>query len=740
MIKPFILSAFLAGIFQICAGQTDSSRVDTASLSAAVVRADKRPIRQTSYGTVINVQSSVLTKGSSILEVLQRSPGVLIDYRNNSISLNGKSGVMVMIDGRLLRMSLEQVVSLLSSMSADDIESIELLTTPPSRYDAEGSGGLINIVLKKNKKQGTNGNFSATAGYGWREKGTISLNLSHNTRNSSFYGSYSFSHNRSYSDLYITSSQDMPFLGGQIEVGLHDTTHVTRNGHDAMGGFDLHLNSRTIFGGSINYSSSNTVYYSFNHQWYNVLPDSLLLSDAFIRQTDRWKNLIGSLYIEKEIRTGEKIRLGVDYLYYNNNNPSNIKSSFLNTNGTPAGGNDSIYAPLQQTYANTGIHAGVLRLDYQKTLSSRMKMEAGIKGADTHDSSASAIQGLVNGDWVTRAETSATIVMKEGIGAAYASMTAQMSPAFQLVAGARYEYSRTTMNDPVTGKQVINRKLGAIFPSLFLSWKVNENTDWQLSYTKRISRPSYNDLASFVGYSDPSAIYVGNPFLQPTITHNLKLGYNHRGSSFSLLFTRDNNPIARYQLKESPSGDLLEVLPENLRYQNSVMAQISLPWRITSWWTMNYALTGSLIQNRLDYTLHPLEYSYLSCSLNLSETFQLPGAFTTELSGWYNSVSYNGTIRSDGCGALNAGIKKELKHNTGTLQLSVTDVLRTEQYNVHYGTLTQEAFSIKNHVQFNTETTQRPILKLTYSRSFGGGGVKNRAEAARDEGNRIRKD
>ena len=745
MIKQFLSAVIVLGLSQVCRGQADTvridtGRIDTAHLSAAVVRADKRLFRQQPYGTVVNVESSIMTRGSSILEVLERSPGILIDHRNNSIALNGKNGVMVMIDGRLLRMSMDQVVALLSGMSADNIERIELLTTPPSQYDAEGSGGLINIVLKKNKKQGTNGTVSATAGYGWREKGTASVNLSHNTPNSSFYGSYTFSHDRSYDNLQITSTQDMPFLGGQLEVGLHDTTHVTRNNHDATAGFDLHLNPRTTLGGSISYSSSHAADYNYNHQWYNVLPDSLLTSNGFVRGDNRWKNLIGSLYMERALRAGEKISFGIDYLYYHNNNPSSIQSSFLNADGTAAGGNDSIYAPIQRTYANTGIHVGVAGMDYKKDLSPGTKLEAGLKETYTHDSSSSAIQGLVNGGWVIRAETSANIVMKESISAAYASLTTPISPSVNLVAGARYEYSRTTMNDPVTGKQVVNRKLGELFPSLFLSWKVDESSDWQLSYTKRISRPSYNDLASFVGYSDPSAIYAGNPFLLPTITHNLKLGYNEHGYSFSLLFSRDENPIARYQLTESPRGDLLEVSPQNLRYQNSITAQAGLPWRISSWWTMNYALTGSFIASRLDYTLHPLTYNYLKYSLNLSETFLLPKSFSIELSGWYSSFSYNGTIRVGGYGSLNAGIKKELPHDAGVLQLSAADLFRTEQFNVQYGTLTQEAFSIQNHVRLNTESSLRPILKLTYSRSFGGGAVKSRVERAGDEKDRVRKD
>src|SRR5580698_1888311 len=160
--------------------RSDSSLHDTIRMAEAVVRAQRPVVQQVTGGTVINVQNSLMTKGSSALEVLTRSPGVTLDYQNNSIALNGKNGVSVMLNGKLLRLSMTQLFALLQGISADDIDKIELLTTPPANYDAEGSGGIINIVLKKNKRPGTNGSLSLTGGYGWREKATGSANVAHN--------------------------------------------------------------------------------------------------------------------------------------------------------------------------------------------------------------------------------------------------------------------------------------------------------------------------------------------------------------------------------------------------------------------------------------------------------------------------------------------------------------------------------------------------------------------------------
>jgi iron complex outermembrane receptor protein len=158
---------------------------------------------------------------------------------------------------------------------------------------------------------------------------------------------------------------------------------------------------------------------------------------------------------------------------------------------------------------------------------------------------------------------------------------------------------------------------------------------------------------------------------------------------------------------------------------------------------MNTNLTGGWRQFKEDYTLQPAEVTYFAWSATFSQNFTLPRNYSAELSGWYNSWAYNGTVRVTGFGALNAGFKKELNNNRGSFQLSVTDLLRTIRINTYYGTLTEEAFSIKNHVYINTESAKIPIIKLTYSRSLGVITQKSQqkqAAGSEDERDRIRKD
>ncbi|GLU57315.1 hypothetical protein Dfri01_67760 [Dyadobacter frigoris] len=235
--------------------------------------------------------------------------------------------------------------------------------------------------------------------------------------------------------------------------------------------------------------------------------------------------------------------------------------------------------------------------------------------------------------------------------------------------------------------------------------------------------------------------YIENPLLKPTITDNIKLGYNYRNYSFSLLFSRDDHPIARYQITQRPEGNLLYVSPQNLDFQNNITFQASLPFKINDWWTMNYGFVGGLRNFKVSYTLIPVEKTYFGYSANFSQVFKLPKSFTMEISGWYNASSYNGSVKTRGFGMLNTGVKKTLKGNDGSFQFSVSDILRTMQINNYYGTLTTEAFSIKNHVAFNTESRVSPIFKLTYFKSFGGNTGKSQhslSSGSKDEAERLK--
>lgn len=696
---------------------------DSKQLGAVFVRGRPRPVEQTIEGTVVHAESSILTKGSSILEVLQRSPGVQFDQHYNTITLNGKNGVTVMINGKVLQLPEDEVVNMLASMPADNLDRLELLTTPSAKYDANGNAGIINIVLKRGHAAGTNGSFTVGGGYGGiGEKANASFNIDHNTGKLDWYGSYAYVHDRTGNNFHAYGSQTVAALGGPNDWQYQSTYRPVNNDHSAMAGLDVRPGHGITLGGSVTYNFSGTSGPGHNRTIYTLPPDSILSYDGTGTGYSHWDNLIASVHAERTGPKGGKLGVAADWIDYANNRPTHVQGSFVDAHGEAVStSTDSLFSPAQQGFSTTGIRVGVGKIDYSKSFGERWRIEAGAKGTYTTSSSYSGIESLINGSWVTSLGSVDAITMHEGIGAGYTSVHIVPASRTTLDLGVRYEYSRTRLTDAGNGQVIDDRRLGVFFPNVLLSQKLNDHSQLQLSYSKRITRPSYKDLSSFIVYNDPLSVFSGNPLLKPTITNNLKLGYINNGYALSVLLSRDDNPIIGWAITAQPGSQLIYIRPENLEYQNYLTFEANLPFKINDWWEMSYDLIAGWRQFKVGYLPVPAEKTYFGFTLNFHETFTLPGAYTAELSGFYNGPGYYGPFRNEGYGSVNLGVKKQLGGKRGSLQLSATDVLRSMSIVSKVGMVGTDAFNSRAYSDWNAESRIFPILKLTYSRSFGSG-------------------
>ena len=541
--------------------------------------------------------------------------------------------------------------------------------------------------------------------------------------------------------MYVDSRQNMPFLGGEMRALGWDTTFAHQNNHNVNVGTDVTLNAGTTIGGSIIYGSNKASGTTYSHLSYTVFPDSVLQYDGSSSGKSVWNNVVSSVYAAHTFKKAGRLEADIDYIYFNHNAPYSVQGNFINKHGEEAGGDQALSAPQQDGFANTNIHVVAGKLDHAIALNKQLQLESGLKTSMAKSNSYAGFESLVNGVWTSDPQIVNDILMKEKIIAAYTSLSGNIQEDMRFTAGLRYEHTLTNMFDAGTSKQVVHRKFSSFFPNLLFTKKLNEQTQLQLSYTKRISRPTYNDLASYIVYNDPTAVSTGNPYLQPTVTNNIKLGYTYKKYNFSVQYSHDVNVIARYQLTESPQQDILYVSPQNISWQNALTFQSILPFKVSNWWTMNYNLTGSFYRYKITHTSQPFIHAYFNYYLQTTQLFKMPKQFSAELSGSYYNVYYSGTQKVNGVVRMNLGVKKELKNNKGSFQLSVTDVLMQEKYNIHYGTLATEAFSINNNVIFYTESTRAPIFKLSYSRSFGNKKTNaSKRSTTADEQERIRKE
>ena len=705
-------------------------RSASKQLGEVVIKADKPQVQQTAEGVTVNVQNSIMTQGSSVLDVLQRSPGVILDQHNNTISLNGKTGVMIMLDGKLMRMSMDQLITLLSGMSADNIAQIELMNTPPAKYDAEGNAGIINIVTKKNKKRGTNGSITLTGGYGMYEKASSGLNINHNTGKLNLYGSYSYWHDHDYGHLNAAGSENDELVGGQTNFSYTGISKPVSNYNDGTLGADIKLDTVTTIGASVNYWGGGNTNLPHNYGYYQST-DATLTYNSFFNNSSHAGIGTANLYLDKTLGGKQTIRADLDYLYYNTRSLSNSKSSFTDNQGNQAGSTDSLFSPVQRDFGNTQINVWVGKLDYSKQLNKKIKLEAGGKATYSRTTANSGIENFENGVWTPNIVGSANnFITYETIDAGYLTFNMQLDSATSLVAGARYEYSHNYTDKSADTNYRVDRKLGRLFPSVFFTRKINNNSSWNLSYTERITRPSYDDLTSYVSYNDPVSVFTGNPLLKPTITRNLKFGYNYHDYLFSILFSRDDDPILGTQVTTGPVKGVVYLRPENADWRNSITLQATIPVKISDWWDMNYTFTGGLKQYKVSFTPQHFEKTFLSGSFNFSENFKFQHGFSAELSGYYYLPSYDANWRAYGNVVVNLGVKKQF--DKSSLKLSVADIFTSSNYQSDLGLLTTDAFNSKVHVIYYGESRITPIIKLTYYRSFGSTGNKNQQK--RDSG------
>jgi len=692
---------------------------ELTALEGVELTAVRKMIKQNKEGTVVHVQSSVMTKGSTALQLLERSPGVVLDQRNGNFLLNGKSGTLVMIDGKPMRFPTSEIMTLLNGISGDNIKKIELLANPSSKYDADGNAGIINIVLNNGENLGFNGALSLTGGAGFGPKQTSSLSLNSATEKLSLYGSYSFSYDESIRDFVAKANNNVPVLGGETETLFQSDIRYIDRSHNLNLGIGKQFSKKSEVGGDLLYNYSNRGFHRVNNASYTFENDDFLKADIHVDGTSARHNLSTSAFYGYKPDDSQKLTVVSDYIHFKNTSPTIVNSRYTDANGVEVSPENEIYDSGNAGMSETKVDVGVVKLDYEKQWGG-LQVEAGAKYTVSKTISESGIEVFRNGEAVADPRFENHIDIDEKISAFYASVDTQVDSLITLTTGVRYEHWDRKFSNGTP-----DRKFGKIFPSIFLSKQFESGNSLVLSYNKRISRPSYIDLSPSLVYNDPTSVFSGNALLRPAIINNISLALDYGDYHLTMGYSHEDNPIARFQTAETQDSDFIMITPQNVDYQTSLFVQADTPIRLSSWWKFNVNTVMGTRKFKIVHTPQNVVHNYLYYTINASQTLKLPKKFTLEVSGVYNSDHYSGSIEVEGFGFLNAGIKKEFKGG-GSLQFSVTDLLQSMNIISHYGALTPEAYGNTGRVHFRPESTSNRVFKLSYIKSFGNKGMKGR--------------
>ena len=699
------------------------ARENVEQLGEVVVTGEKPMFEQKIDRTVINVQSNISRAGGTALDVLQRSPGVTVDKMNSALSLSGKQGVRIMINGKISLIPMSAIVQMLDGMNAENIDRIELITTPPSKYEAEGDAGMINIVMKKTEDKGTNGSLSLFTGYGRDSKYGGTLNMNSRSKNINVYGDLSWRNDNSVQ--YFDTRWAIP-----INNEIHETT--SNNDRDAYTGIfsgniglDLNAGKKTTIG---------VLFSVFDRRWdmdaladinrtINQNPSTSLMMNT-IEEND-WLQLLGNINLRHEFNEDFSMTVDLDKINYNSSNPTDYFQDFYDTQGNPT------TQEQLRSRKETGIDIFTSSIDFTAKISNSVTMDFGARGSFTALDNDIVVETLENEGWNTDSGLTVFAEMDEDIVAGYTSATIKASDKLDLQLGLRYEHTLTNI-DTETEKNVVDRNFGKWFPSIFFNYKINQDNSWVASYSRRIARPSFFQLAPFVIFNDPNNFFSGNISLLPSFTDAVKLEYRHKAILFSLQYSHDENAITLFQPEINADNQQVSTA-QNLSYQDNFSAVLSFPIQLTKWWEMQLNGIGSINKIRADFTENPITLTIERFSFNGVQKFKISKTITAEISGFYQSRNLFGIMETQPFGALDFGIEK--KFNNSNLRVSYSDMLNT---NIMRWAADIPSENLNTSAKIDFETR---ILNVTWSLNFGNNKLKGRRSdktSSKEEQDRLR--
>ncbi|WP_315817230.1 TonB-dependent receptor [Paraflavitalea speifideaquila] len=682
---------------------------NAGQLNAVTVTARKPFVERKIDRTVVNVDALISNAGTSALDVLDKSPGILVDQDGN-ISMNGKSGVVIFIDDKPTYLSGTDLAAYLRSLPSGTLESIEIMTNPPAKYDAAGSAGVINIKTKKLKQKGFNGNIAPGYMQGVYPKSFNSLNLNFRNNTFNYYANMGFNYNEGFSDLLIqrryvnNDGRPHSVFSQNSWIKRQDRSGSLRLGADYT--IDKNNSIGLVLNGTTRKGVSTVDNKSYLYNGANEL-DSLITADNNDKRTFS-RGSAGLNYRHKYKQTGRELGVDLDYIY-NESDASQLykNASYLADNTVK--GRDILTGQLP-SYIN--IYS--FKADYTHPLANGFKAEAGVKGSLIETNNIATYFITVGGNTQADYDKTNHFTYRENINAAYVNFSREWSRvAVQF--GLRGE------NTIMRGHQLGNvqkpdssfkRDYFNLFPTFYLSYKLDSVARNQLvfSYGKRIQRPNFGNLNPFISPLDKFTFYVGNPFLQPTIAHALELSHIYK------------NKITTKLSYEYYDGDINETIelqghqyysrPANVGKSQYLGLSVNTTIDPAPWVTINWFGIAQYASFKADLYNNKLDTSRINYITNFNTQFRLGNGWTAELLGLFRSDFLTTQFVLGDFWTLGGGIQKKILKGKGTVKLTIQDLFYTR---LNYGQI-NNLQNAKGNYRNQGDTR---VLGINFTWNFG---------------------
>lgn len=684
----------------------------SGDMQTVTVTARKPLIEVKADKTILNVEGTINATGTDALELLRRSPGVIVD-KDERLSMQGKNGVKVYVDGRPSPLAGQDLAAWLKSLQSSQIESIQLITNPSARYDAAGNAGIINIVLKKNRTFGTNGTINAGWNQGIKPKYNGGFSLNHRNKKINVFGSYSTY--RRPIESGMNSRRTIP----DTLFDQNGAFFINNKGHNFKTGIDYFPNKKTTLGLMANGSFSNTGLDNSSHTPIIYQPTHtthrLLVADNRGKRTS--DNVNVNLNYVHNYNTGKSLSLNGDYSYHHTRNNQ------LQSNEYFDGGNgEKIRSLISRMNTPTRIDLYSFKADYEQALG-KGKLETGAKVAYVNtDNDFQQYQVYASHEELDK-DRSNRFRYQENINALYANYSRPFK-GFMIQAGLRVENTnlegisrglKKNGADYTPAESGFRRHYTDLFPSAAITFSKDPNHQFSLTASRRIDRPAYSDLNPFEFKIDDYMFYKGNINLRPQYTNSIGLTHVYKNSlTTTLTYSRIKDMFT--SLTDTTETSKAIVYSQNLASQQVWGLNISYVVQYKSF--MSYLNLGA---NHSQYKANMgggrnIDIAASMVNFATQNSLRFARTWTAELTGFYYSPFYTGTSKYKGMWSMDTGLQKQVLKGKGTVKAAVSDVFRTFRF--------QETSDFAGQQTVSNTRFESRLFKLSVSYRFGNAQVK----------------
>lgn len=697
-------------------------------LTAATVKASRAMIEVKPDRTVFNVEGTINSIGADALALMRKAPGIMVD-NNDNITVLGRSGVLIYVDGKRLPLAGQELSNYLQNLQAEQIDRIDIITNPGAKYEAEGNAGIIDIRLKKDKNLGANGSINGNMNQGHYNRSGFNANGNYRNKTLNAFGSIGAGRGTGFTKIVFESFQNA------LKLNEYNRFANDWQQYNYRVGADFFLGKNHTLGFIVNEMHMSNDRRNFNriviaNQATPTMIDSILIANN--TADDERSNNAYNVNYRFDNKKGRSLNIDLDYGKYESD------SRRLQPNQYYAADEETLLTQVINSFHTpSDIAIYTAKADFED------KLWGGTLGAGAKLSRVVSDNSFLfyDGEGVNAVQNnrkSNLFEYDENVYAGYLSYNRSLGKKWSLSAGLRAEQTDATGDLlaflPELQEPPVVLNYLSWFPSAGLVYQITPQNTLALNYGRRINRPDYNVLNPFNNQLSQLSYEKGNPFLRPEIVTNVELGYtlNFR-YNFKLAYSRTTDQITRLIAPDDEDSRANFITWANLAEQIIYSANISAPIQIKKWWNAYFNISASYLNNQADYGDGAVvDVQAFTYNIYQQHTFDLPAGFKGEISGYYSGPGiWGGVFKYESSWSLDLGLQRKFLRDQLNIKLSANDIFYQSGWD---GVSIFDGLTSTGYGRWDS---RRVTLSISYN--FGNQNVKSRRRntGLEDEAGRV---